>query len=212
MIPVMTQVLEEKFEKLVDNLAANGYAVVDHFISDDEVAALLQEIRSKFEGGEFKRAGFGRKESYKVDDDVRGDHIHWIDREDLAGRHSYFNKIDELIRYINRTCYMGLKDYEMHFAIYPKGSHYVRHIDQLKNTSRRKLSVVCYLNPGWTERNGGNLKLYVEDAVTGEETTVNVLPVAGRLVCFESSKLEHEVEEATQDRYSITGWMLTEEA
>ena len=208
----MTQVLEEKFETLVQDISQRGYAVIDHFLSEDEVKALLNEVHQKFEQGEFKRAGFGRKETYKVDDDIRGDHIHWIDKEELASKHTYFDKMDELIRYINKTCYLGLKDYEIHFAIYPKGSHYIRHIDQFKNTSKRKLSVICYLNIGWTEKNRGNLKLYVEDAVTGEETTVNILPLGGRLVCFESSKLEHEVEEGTKDRYSITGWMLTEEA
>src|SRR5688572_5379573 len=201
----MTEVLEEKFDKLVQGLTEEGYAVIDRFLSEEEVEALLNEIHSKFEHGEFKRAGFGRKETYKVNDAVRGDHIHWIDKEALAPKHAYFHKIDELIRYINKTCYLGLKDYEMHFTIYPQGSHYVRHIDQFKNTSRRKLSVVCYLNSSWTEQNKGNLKLYLPDPETGLERTVNILPLAGRLVCFESSKLEHEVEAANRDRYSITG-------
>jgi len=40
----------------------------------------------------------------------------------------------------------------------------------------------------------------------------NVLPVAGRLVCFRSDIIEHEVLPSKKERLSITGWMLDQEA
>jgi SM-20-related protein len=34
------------------------------------------------------------------------------------------------------------------------------------------------------------------------------VPEAGRLVCFRSDLIEHEVLPATRERYSLTGWAL----
>jgi SM-20-related protein len=40
------------------------------------------------------------------------------------------------------------------------------------------------------------------------EKTITIAPLSGRLVCFESEKLDHEVTEAFAERYSVTGWLL----
>jgi SM-20-related protein len=37
---------------------------------------------------------------------------------------------------------------------------------------------------------------------------VDILPLAGRLVCFRSDQIEHEVLPATRERLSLTGWLL----
>jgi SM-20-related protein len=37
---------------------------------------------------------------------------------------------------------------------------------------------------------------------------LDILPQAGKLVCFRSDQIEHEVLPATRPRMSITGWML----
>jgi SM-20-related protein len=66
--------------------------------------------------------------------------------------------------------------------------------------------VIVYLNNLWVPEDGGNLIIYTEkDSV---ETAITIAPLAGRLVCFESEKLEHEVTETFKDRYSVTGWFL----
>jgi SM-20-related protein len=41
---------------------------------------------------------------------------------------------------------------------------------------------------------------------------VDFLPLAGRLVCFRSDQIEHEVIAATRERRSLTGWMLDQVA
>jgi SM-20-related protein len=41
-----------------------------------------------------------------------------------------------------------------------------------------------------------------------DNETLDVLPQAGRLVCFRSEQIEHEVLPATRPRFSITGWIL----
>jgi SM-20-related protein len=87
-------------------------------------------------------------------------------------------------------------------TIYPAGTYYKKHLDQFKKDDHRKLSVICYLNKDWREEEGGQLRIYLE------EGTQEVLPVAGRLVCFRSDLLEHEVLPSTRSRLSLTGWVL----
>jgi len=104
---------------------------------------------------------------------------------------------------------MGIEEKEFHYAIYPEGTYYQRHVDAFKNDDRRTLSMVFYLNDeDWKEEYGGQLALYLpkED---GTEETVNILPVAGRLAIFDSKIIPHEVLPVKQPRYSITGWLKT---
>jgi SM-20-related protein len=107
-----------------------------------------------------------------------------------------------LIQFLNRALFLSLKDVEVHQTVYPIGSYYKRHLDQFKKDDARKLSVILYLNKNWTEENGGQLRIYTNDQY------FDVLPIAGRLVCFRSDALEHEVMPATRERLSITGWIL----
>jgi SM-20-related protein len=62
--------------------------------------------------------------------------------------------------------------------------------------------VICYLNENWTEDDGGQLRVYFPDQ------SKDFFPIAGRLVCFRSDLLEHEVLPATRERLSLTGWIL----
>ena len=110
------------------------------------------------------------------------------------------------MQHINRSLYLSLKDYEIHMTVYPVGSFYRRHLDQFKKDDHRKLSVICYLNEGWEEEHGGQLRIYRTNG------PLDILPVAGRLVCFRSDQLEHEVLPATRERLSVTGWILDQYA
>ena len=103
--------------------------------------------------------------------------------------------------YLNHTCYTSLHEVELHFAVYPPGAYYKRHIDQFRTDSRRKFSVICYLNETWSQQDAGELILYLPDE------TLTIHPAGGRLVFFESGKIEHEVMPTRKERLSITGWM-----
>lgn len=89
-------------------------------------------------------------------------------------------------------------------AIYPgKGSRFQRHIDNTTGDGRR-LTLLIYLNPGWTVDKGGNLR--ITDKNINENSSVDVLPVAGRLAMFFSSEIIHEVRPCFDDRHAITIW------
>ena len=191
------------FEQIADGLAEAGFAVVDNFLSPGEVDAILDlEI---FREGivNFKKAGIGKERQMQINESIRGDYIRWIDKNEAPqSAKVYIDRLQGLCEYLNQSLYLSLKDHEVHFTIYPAGSFYKRHLDQFKKDDHRKLSVICYLNREWQEHHGGQLRMYLKDG------TVELLPISGRLVCFRSDQIEHEVLPSTKDRLSLTGWML----
>lgn len=203
MIDHFAQRFEEQLALITEGLAQEGYALVDHFLSENLTLQLLERLQELREEGAFKKAGIGKQQHFQIAQAVRGDYIKWIDPESARRvTHEYLEKIKSLMQHLNRTCFLGLKDYESHFAVYPPGTFYKRHADRFYQNPHRIISFVYYLNPGWTAEDGGILRLYLSP-----DRSEEVVPVAGRLVCFRS-EIEHEVLPAHKTRYSITGWML----
>lgn len=203
----MNEALIEKLNLVADGLAEDGLAVIDNFLSPQEVKSIVE--LDEFQNGmlQFKKAGIGKSLDKQINEGIRGDYIQWIDRTSAAPVvQGYLTKLDELILFVNQNLFLSLKDYEVHMTIYPPGSYYKRHLDQFKKDDHRKLSVICYLNENWKEEEGGQLRIYLPDK------DIDVLPLAGRLVCFRSDQLEHEVLPATRPRLSITGWILDQHA
>ena len=200
--------LEAAFESLVDQLADKGYALMDNFLSAEECTEIRAIIDRHEENGRLKKAGIGTGQDYQINRSIRGDLIRWIDPEQVAPvTQAYVAKLHMMMEYINRTLYLSLKDAELHYTVYPPGKCYKRHLDQLRLNDHRRLSVICYLNEDWLPEHGGELRLYLSEK-EGTETIKDVRPVAGRLICFRSDLLEHEVLPATRPRYSVTGWLL----
>jgi SM-20-related protein len=181
--------------------------VCDNFLEKSEVENLLKTFSIRYEQGKFRQASIGKSDEAQQNIEIRGDEILWLDNHstDLAER-VLLNKNQEFINYLNKTCYLGIIDSEIHFAKFAKGKFYRRHRDTFQKKQGRVFSVIYYLNVGWTQENGGNLIIYVSNS--GIEKAVTITPLAGRMVCFESEKLDHEVTEAFLDRFSITGWLL----
>ena len=62
---------------------------------------------------------------------------------------------------LNRELQLGLLDFECHFAVYPPGAFYRRHLDRFATDDRRTLSCVLYLNDAWSAQDGGALRLHL---------------------------------------------------
>lgn len=193
----------QQWESWFDSLAFNDYVVIDEFLSD----SLLEQVLSYFDRleqqGHFKKAAIGNANEQQVINEVRGDFIHWLSRDENTCTQELFAVFDELKALINRNCYLSLKDFEFHFAHYPKGSFYKKHLDQFADRNNRLISVVIYLNDNWQPNDGGELKIYPNN----EEVQL-VAPIKNRMVLFKSDQLYHEVVLAHKSRRSITGWML----
>lgn len=190
------------FEAIADGLAERGYAVIEQFLSQHEVEAIVQ-LEDFKDASNFQKAGIGSSSSKQIQEGIRGDYIQWLDKTTAPEPvRLYLERLQELIAYLNRTLFLSLKDAEVHFTRYPPGTFYKRHLDQFKHDDHRKLSVICYLNTNWKADEGGQLRMYLPDE------TLDVLPAAGTLVCFRSDTIEHEVLPAKRERLSITGWIL----
>lgn len=193
------------YENIISDLTTRQYSIIDDFFTADEVNALRASLLQKYDEDNFKKSAIGNRTNEVIKSKVRGDIILWIDEQNVnASEQMFFDKINDLKDYLNRTCFLGINQKEFHYAIYPCGTYYKRHLDTFQNDDRRKLSFVCYLNEeNWKPENGGELVLYLEN---GEET---IYPFPGKVVIFESQILEHEVKPVNTPRFSITGWLKT---
>ena len=197
------------YERVIDDLLAKKYSIVEDFFSAEEVLVLRKSLIEKHELDAFKKAAIGNRINETIEKAIRGDIILWMD-ESKADTYEqlFFNKINSLVSYLNKTCFLGILYKEFHYALYPKDTYYKRHIDTFQNDDRRKLSFVCYLNEdGWLPENGGELVLYLDE--NGVETEKVIYPFPGRVVIFESQIIEHEVKPVHTERLSITGWLKT---
>jgi SM-20-related protein len=197
--------LNTKYEKIIDDLLNQQFSIVDDFFSETETTSLRDSLLLKHQEDEFKKAGIGNQFNEQIIKSIRGDFISWIDENNANEAESlFFGKVEDFVQYMNRTCFLGIQDKEFHYALYPEGTFYKKHLDTFQNDSRRKLSIVCYLNEeDWKEEFGGELVIYKENE------DIAILPMKGRVVIFESQVLEHEVKPVKKERLSITGWLKT---
>lgn len=193
-------------DSIADEVANTGYAVTPSYLSPDEVDALVRDLRSLQRAGEMRGAGIGK--DAEISSNVRGDFIHWMsDTTTTPAQQTYLQRLEQLRRAFNQTLYLGLFEFEGHFASYPSGAFYRKHLDQFQHDSQRALTAILYLNHNWTEDDGGQLRVYLE----GESEVVyrDIQPKAGTLVTFLSARYWHEVLPAKRERLSITGWFRT---
>ncbi|MGK7390408.1 MAG: 2OG-Fe(II) oxygenase [Candidatus Cyclobacteriaceae bacterium M2_1C_046] len=197
----MTPELVGKYEYIIQGIIEKEYGVLDNFLEEKDVLRLRQDLLLKQEQQLFRRAGIGKDENYQKDKEIRGDNILWLNEKEPETQ-PFFKAIHEFIEYLNYTCYAGIRSSEFHYAVYPPGTYYERHLDTFINDDSRRFSIIFYLNdPDWQENDGGILRIY------HDEKEVDILPKRNRLVCFASNKLEHEVLPTRRDRLSITGWL-----
>ena len=197
------------YEKIITDLLEQQYSIVEDFFSPSQVEELRNALLTKYEEDNFKKAAIGNRTNEVIARSIRGDFILWLN-EAQAGpaEKEFFSKINDFVNYLNRTCFMGILHKEFHYALYPEGTFYKRHLDTFQNDDRRKLSMVCYLNEqDWQPEFGGELVIYTQE--NGLEVPKTIYPFPGRMVIFESQLLEHEVKPVKTERLSITGWLKT---
>ncbi|NUU37975.1 2OG-Fe(II) oxygenase [Pseudomonas sp. C2B4] len=187
--------------RIVDDLAANGWSQQNIFLPLDLTRALAAECRKRAGEGELAPAAVGRGPSSEIREGIRGDHIQWIEPGQGEACDNYLQLMDSLREAINRDLFLGLEDFESHFAMYPPGAFYLKHVDRFRDDDRRTVSAVVYLNDAWLPEHGGQLRMYLD-----EDRQYDVVPTGGCLVVFLSGDVPHEVLPATRERLSLTGW------
>jgi SM-20-related protein len=178
-------------DAIVEAFYQHGWVWLPNFLSDELNTALAHEAQ-------LAPAGVGRQGAHQLNQQIRRDATQWFDGS-TAAQQQYLAQMALLQQLFNRRCFLGLFDFECHFASYQNGDYYQKHVDAFSGRSNRVLTTVSYLN---SVSAGGELALYDEH----DKLIDKFLPTAGGLILFESERFPHEVLPAIDSRYSIAGW------
>ena len=198
--------LHNSISSIIENIAEQGYVVIEQFINPQEIAPLVAQAKILQNAGEMHKAKTGIN---KVENStLRGDFIHWIEGNQASKAEMfYLDAMAELQQAINKAFFLGLFEFESHFAIYPPGTGYQKHLDQFIGKEERQMSCILYLNNNWHADDGGQLRIYLDKKE--DKRFIDITPQAGTFVVFLSSDFLHEVLPAKRERMSITGWFRT---
>jgi SM-20-related protein len=188
------------------DLISGGISIQDRFISDAEVLALRECANARESRGEFAAARIGGQGAQQRRDNIRGDFTCWLREPLLPMEQVLLRRMEELRLQLNREAFLGAFELELHYAKYPPGSAYARHVDQPQGNPQRRVSLVLYLNPAWQRQDGGLLRIH-----GANDGFIDIEPLGGRLVCFLTAGREHEVRKACCERLSISGWFRARE-
>ena len=186
---------------IADQLTQVGYIVLDKPLLESLSSRLLARCQDDARQN-FHAAQIGRGRAKKQIGAIRGDVISWLDDTDTTD-HAYLRWMESLRTGLNAALYLGLFDYECHYAIYGAGAGYARHSDALSGKRNRILSTVFYLNEDWQARDGGELVLFKPD---DDAVIATVNPTFGKMIIFLSESFPHQVLAAHSKRRSIAGW------
>jgi SM-20-related protein len=203
---MVSQISEAMLDVIADALVDKGYILLSDIIPDYVSLALLEKMQAE-QNIEFKKAAIGRGIEQQINTEVRCDKISWLDNQDHIDR-EYILVMNQLKDGLNRRLFMGLFDFESHYAVYEPGAFYKKHLDSLHGSQNRILSTVFFLNPDWQENDGGELILYDEFDLPLEVVNPNI----GTLVLFLSERFPHEVRPTMKTRNSIAGWFRVSNA
>ena len=195
--------------------------VIDNVLSEAELRHARENVK----------ALRSHMEASGNDSNVRQDKILSVRESDRHDGRDHGDALVHCIRLLRGIPYLlGKFDYSTsHSHIVPRqcqlahykpdGSIYVRHLDRCNSTLQemgllgwlrasdyryRVVTAILYLNArDWD--GGGELRLF--DLDSSENTHRDIIPSGGKLILFDSNKVEHQVlATLDEDRYALTCW------
>ncbi|GIU05747.1 2OG-Fe(II) oxygenase [Shewanella morhuae] len=197
---MVSQLSEAMLDVIADALVDKGYIFLSDLIPTHISQVLLEKIQST-QAHELKAASIGRGIEQQLNPDIRRDRIQWLEESNEPDS-QYLDVMMQLKNGLNRRLFMGLFDYESHYAVYQPGAFYKKHVDALKGSQNRILTTVFFLNPDWKAADCGELIIYDEANIEIER----IAPKMGQFVIFLSERFPHEVTQTLAQRNSIAGW------
>lgn len=182
----------------------SGFYTSDAFLDSESVFYWKQYIETQNEGSQFRESNIGKKGHEVKNTNIRSDKILWI-HEFSAETQAIGDWLTEFTAELKNYFRLPISDIEAHFAIYPSGARYEKHIDNGIGVNNRLFTFIFYLNPNWKPGDGGELVIY--DPNNSEKEIRRVEPRGGTFVLFRSDLFHHEVLEAHVPRYTFTGWL-----
>jgi len=189
------------YPSIASSLAKDGYIVLTNFLPSQIIQQLYDHVIA-LPNESFQQARVGSKNNLQLNKKVRNDKSLWLCEQHPIEK-NYLAIMEECRIQLNKRLFLGLQRFEAHFSYYKTGAFYQRHIDSFQDQSHRIISSVFYLNPDWSDDNGGELILYEPDS---DNILSIIRPHFGTMVLFLSEEFSHEVLPTKYDRYSIAGW------
>lgn len=183
------------------DLQVHGIAIRDRFLAPSQARSLFDCAQARRARGEFAAARIGAHDALQRRAEIRGDSTCWPAEPFFPAERAVWDTLEQLRLVLNREACLGLFELEMHYARYPPGAGYARHVDQPRGRAQRIVSLVLYLNEGWEPRSGGQLRIF-----GAADTYRDIDPIAGRLVCFLTAGREHAVLPTRRSRLALSGW------
>ena len=196
--------IQSLINTLLDDIEVQGWGLIPQFLTVAVIAALRQDLLHRQSEGQFHQAAVGKGHNAQTHLSIRGDETMWWQDNDLEiSQKTYYENINIVSKAINQAFFLGIQAFECHYACYPVGAFYQKHLDSFRKSNSRLISCILYLNEDWEVAQGGQLRIYEAD----NECFIDVFPLSGSLVCMRSDTVWHEVLPANRARYSITGWL-----
>lgn len=215
---------------LIEGLATQGWAHAPAVLDPELVDALRTEAEAIDGAGETHAGRIGRGAVETRKETIRRTRIAWLDGSSPA-QARFLSGAEALRLEINRALFAGLFEFEAHYAVYPPGGFYARHLDAFaprpgaqpgaalgpKAARSRVVSLVVFLNRSWRKSDGGELAIWpaAPDSPDGRPDlqaldriapAAEIAPEGGGLVLMMSETIPHEVRLSHADRYAIAGW------
>jgi hypothetical protein len=207
-------------------LANDGYVVIDDGLGAD-ASAVAQAARALFDRGVMRNLGQEGR-----DDDVavlasgqmpKGEAFAALERcskvlldipDALRRACSTFGVDDDSFV---AKCARATAPSRLMIARYPpNGGRYVAHLDNDPNDPShaegvpglracdRTFTCIAYLNPTWDTSHEGHFRAYLGPTI--DDDFIDIAPVLGRIVVFDSMRILHEVRPSYADRLAMTVW------
>jgi len=199
-------VLNEQPHLLIQALSETGYCLIPDFLTPELTERLRAEAEALEAAGLLREAGVGRGAASQDPQDERKDStLWWEETRATPAQAQVIARWNQLKELCNRKLFLGLWEIEAHWAVYPRGGYYKKHLDRFRDDDSRTLSAVLYLNPpDWKPEDGGELRLW--PGLDPGLEPLDITPSGGSLVVFLSDRIPHEVRITRRKRYSVAAW------
>jgi SM-20-related protein len=198
--------LNTQISTIIDDLAKTEYSLIDGLFSEPDLESLNTLFAAERLKGAFRAAKIAGLDTQLLETKIRSDLIHWLTAADFASLDlkSYADFFVTFTLALNRELFLNIDHHDLHFSFYPLGAFYSAHLDQPRRKDNRKITFIHYLNRDWKAGDGGELRLYLDDA---KERFIDIEPIWGRTLFFVSDRFYHEVRPSSvAARHSLTGW------
>ncbi|MFC5049781.1 2OG-Fe(II) oxygenase [Rubritalea spongiae] len=199
---------DNPLDQIATALIDPGYLYLEDAIQPSFIQNLTELLEEKERADALTRAGIGKGLALEVRSEIRSDSIFWLEPQDPSPVVvDWLALMETISQHLRRALFLPLESYEGHLARYPEGGFYKPHLDQHRISPTRQVTIIAYLNPDWSDNDGGQLRLYTDLQKGIRGPSIDFLPHAGSIIIFRSADFWHEVLPAARPRMSLTGWL-----